>query len=190
MARSLWRVFVPVLVVVTIVFVTLSVLKSQIKKHPNLSGDPNAPSITEVRVGAVLEDLTFERLGASSIHFSELKGKVVLINFWATWCDACVVEMPSILALWKEYHGQGFEVVSVNEDENPEAVVPKAIAAMKLEFPVAIDRNAKLSDRFDVHAIPLTVILDSNRKVLAVEDGERDWNSKRVQTLIEGWLAQ
>ncbi len=190
MARSLWKVFVPVLVVLSLVFVTLSVLKSQMKRPLNSAGDANSLAVAEIRVGSTLEDLSFERLGAPPLRLSELKAKVVLVNFWATWCDACVVEMPSILALWKKYHAQGFEVISVNVDENPEAVVPRAVAAMKLEFPVAVDRGSKLSERFDVHAIPLTVILDRNRKILAVEDGERDWNGKKVQTLLEGWLAQ
>ena len=115
--------------------------------------------------------------------------KPIVVDFWATWCEACMVEMPSILKLRQEFKPKGFDLVAVNVDENPNAVLPKTLKKLGIDFPVFIDEENKLGDLFQIQAIPLTVIIDKDRKVLYIEGGEKDWYSKEVRELMQGWLG-
>jgi thiol-disulfide isomerase/thioredoxin len=144
----------------------------------------------ELREGAVLPDFTLHKFpSGDEVNASSIDAKVVLVNFWATWCEACVTEMPSIVKLREGFKNQGFEVVAVDMDENPTVVMPKALKAFKIDFPVFMDSDAKLSETFDVRAIPFTVVMDRNRKILMLEAGGRDWNSPEVLSMMRTWLA-
>lgn len=180
--NTLWKVLLPVAVIIALSAGALHLIKSQVAK-------PTGSSV-EIIPGATLPDFTLNRLEGGKIKASELKSRVLLVNFWATWCEACMVEMPSIIKLRNKFKERGFEVAGVNLDENPAAVAPKAIKQLGINFPVFTDPDSDLADLFSVHAIPLTVILDKDRKVLFVEPGERDWMETDIQAKIEGWLAQ
>ena len=111
-----------------------------------------------------------------------------MINFWATWCEACMEEMPSLVALREQYAPKGFEILGVNVDENPAQSAPDAVKNMGIKFPIFTDKSNALAELFDVHAIPLTVIIDKSRKILLVEPGGRDWNTEDMQQLMQKWL--
>ena len=98
-------------------------------------------------------------------------------------------EMPSIVQLRDAYKDKGFEVVGVNLDENSATVVPKAIKQLKIQFPIFQDPENKIAEYFDVHAIPLSVMLNKDRKILYIENGERNWNDQESRTQLEKWLA-
>jgi len=176
------RVFLPLVLVLGLILVTLSLMK-QYSVRQDIDKD------SDVSVGASLPDFEVQEFGKGPITYSKIKAKVVLVNFWATWCDACVNEMPSIVQLRDSYKQRGFDVIAVNVDEEPEAVLPSAIRSLKIDFPVYVDPEGKLGDIFDLHAVPFTVILDKNRKVLFVENGERNWNSSEVRSNLEQWLG-
>jgi len=142
-----------------------------------------------IEVGSVLPDFHLHAQGSSPIRVSSLKKKVLVINFWASWCDSCLVEMPSLVRLREGIKDTSFEVIGVNVDENPETVIPRLKEKLKISFPLYGDTDQKLSALFDVHAIPLTVIVDRDRKILHVEAGERDWNSQDIREKIVQWLS-
>jgi alkyl hydroperoxide reductase subunit AhpC len=96
--------------------------------------------------------------------------------------------MPSIVKLRESFKDRGFEVLGINVDENPSVVVSKTIKQLKIDFPIFIDPEGELSEMFDVHAIPLTVIMRKTGEILAVLNGGRDWNSDEVRTKLERWL--
>ncbi|MGE0615197.1 MAG: TlpA family protein disulfide reductase [Bacteriovoracia bacterium] len=182
-----WKRFIPIVapivVIIAIAIGGLSFLKSQVGA-PGADGDGHA----EVRVGATLPDFTLSRFRGGKIEYSKLKHKIALINFWATWCEACVIEMPSIVKLREAFQKDGFEVITINVDENPEAVMGRALEQFKIDFAAYYDADQELSRFFDVHAIPFTVILDKDRKVLMAESGDRDWNSQQVHAQMKEWL--
>ena len=97
-------------------------------------------------------------------------------------------EMPSIVALREKYSAKGFEVVGVNVDENPDQVVPPTIKKLGMKFPIFTDKSNALAELFDVHAIPLSVIMDKDRKILLIESGGRDWMSTDIQQMMDKWL--
>ncbi len=141
-------------------------------------------------VGTVLPDFGAPKVGneKQSLRFSQLQSKIVMVNFWATWCEACIVEMPSIVRLRTDYKSKGFEVLGVSLDENS-TLVPPMMKKLGMEFPVVIDSEGKLGDLFDVHAIPLTIIMDKSGKILMLQKGELDWNSAKFREKLEAWLA-
>jgi thiol-disulfide isomerase/thioredoxin len=149
---------------------------------------PPAPAITE---GSTLPDFSVLQFGSkhAPTPISKLAGKVTLVNFWATWCEACMVEMPSLVRLQQAYKDKGLEVVEIDLDEQPEAVLPKTLKRLGIGFPVYLDNGTELSDLFDIQAIPLTIVLDKNRKVLLIENGERDWNGQDFRAELDRWLS-
>lgn len=186
---ALMKALVPLVVVLAIVVVGLQVVKyklnSGVTPRPETEGD-----VATLKEGATLPDFDLQTLDGKKLKYSEIGAKVVLLNFWATWCEACVVEMPSIVKLHQMYKDKGLTVVAVNLDEKPESVVPKAAKQLKIDFPVYVDAGGKLADLFDVHAIPLTIIMNKDRKVLYVEGGERDWTDSEMKTKMDQWISQ
>jgi thiol-disulfide isomerase/thioredoxin len=163
-------------------------LNSGNRAQPQVQGEEG--DVATTKVGATLPDFSLQTLEGKKLKFSELGAKVVLLNFWATWCEACVVEMPSIVKLNQMYKDKGLKVVAVNLDDKPAAVVPKAVRQLKIDFPIYIDADGSLANLFDVHAIPLTIIMDKDRKVLHVEGGERDWTDDDIKTKMDQWIGQ
>ena len=98
-------------------------------------------------------------------------------------------EMPSLVQLRDQYASKGFEVLGVNVDENPGQVVPDATKKLGIKFPVYTDKNNSLAEMFDVHAIPLSVLIDKNRKILLVESGGRDWNAEDIHQILDKHLS-
>ena len=91
--------------------------------------------------------------------------------------------------LRKLYLNRGFDVLAVSVDEQPEAVLPKFLQKFKIDYPVFVDPQGELSRIFDVHGIPFTLIISvMDRKVLMVQGGERDWNTKEIRNRLEVWL--
>lgn len=176
--KPVLKMLLPVVVLLVVAVAGLTFIRKTMDTHRH----------ADVQVGTVMEDFSLTTLDGNQKPLSALGHRIVLINFWATWCDACIVEMPSLVALREKYSPRKFEVLAVSVDENPRSVVPRFIEKLNLTFPIYTDSDNTLSDLFDVHAIPHTVILDQNRKVLLVESGERDWNSESVHKLMEEWL--
>jgi thiol-disulfide isomerase/thioredoxin len=120
----------------------------------------------------------------------ELGSKLVLINFWATWCAPCRIELPSLVELQKTFPETDLRIVLLSVDASADVKLPPFLKQTNIPFPVYLDREQHWSDFFDVHGIPITAILDKNGKTLYVEEGARDWNSTEVQDRIRQWLAE
>lgn len=177
------KVLAPLVILIGVIIGALYIIKSELPQNNRQE------SHAEIQPGKILPDFSLTKLSGESIHISDLKAKVILVNFWATWCDACMEEMPSIVELREHYKNKGFEVVGINLDEKPEISAPKALQDLKIGFPIFKDPDGKTADFFDVHAIPLTVIIDHQRKILLMKDGEQNWNTPAIQSELERWLA-
>lgn len=148
------------------------------------------PQQIELSEGVVLPDLELTRMDGGTVQLGELPHKVMLINFWATWCEACIEEMPSLIQLREKFSPKGFEILGINVDENPRPVATTAAVKLGMKFPLFSDEKGELGQVFDLHAIPLTLIINQSRKILMVEPGGRDWNSEEINQLIEKWLNE
>jgi peroxiredoxin len=110
-------------------------------------------------------DFTLADLKGTTWHLRELHGKVVLLNFWATWCPPCRKEMPDLDALYNKFKDQGFVVLAISDEEA--AKVSPFISERKISYPVLLDPGRKLSDAFIVNGIPKSFVYDRSGKMVA-----------------------
>lgn len=119
---------------------------------------------------------------------SSMKGKVVLLNFWATWCPPCKEEIPSIESLSKTMKGQAFEVFAVNLGDDA-ATVKSFVTERKLSFPIYLDTKSKLASSFASQGIPTTYLLDKDGKFIAGVVGSFDYSKPEFVAFLKE-LAQ
>jgi thiol-disulfide isomerase/thioredoxin len=151
----------------------------------------SAPQMGQGEGKVLPADVEFYPFGSKEpVTFAKFKGKAVLVNFWASWCEACMAEMPSIQRLYGELKDKGLEVVAINVDDAPEKVVPTITKRLNLTFPIFTDPSRKLSQIFEVVAIPFSVVADRNQNIVWAESGERDWSSDAVVSEIKKLLQK
>ncbi len=132
---------------------------------------------------------TFVLLDGSKATTADLKGKVTLVNFWATTCVTCVKEMPSIVATYQKYQGQGFETVAVAMEYDPPAWVLNFAQSRQLPFKVALDNTGGIAKQWgDVKLTPTTYLVDKQGRIVKRYVGEPDFPA--LHKLIEELLAQ
>ena len=110
-------------------------------------------------VGTTAEDFRLADLDGKQQSLSQYRGKVVLVNFWATWCKPCTTEMPAMQAIYEKLRDQGFVVLAVNELED-EVKVREHITQHGHTFPVLMDRDNKVANQFGVFGLPVSVFID------------------------------
>lgn len=110
-------------------------------------------------VGTTAEDFRLVDLDGKSQSLSQYRGKVVLVNFWATWCKPCTTEMPAMQATYDKLRENGFVVLAVNELED-DAKVREHIKQHGHTFPVLMDRDNKVANQFGVFGLPVSVFID------------------------------
>ena len=110
-------------------------------------------------------DFTLSDLQGHPWHLQELRGKVVLVNFWATWCPPCRKEMPDLQALYDKYKDQGFVVLAISDEEM--AKVTPFIGQRGISYPVLLDPGRKVNEEFIVEGIPKSFVYDREGKLVA-----------------------
>ena len=117
--------------------------------------------------------------------------KVVLVNFWATWCPPCIEELPSMQMARASYDQTDFEVVAVNVGET-RAEVQNFISAMKLSlrFPIVIDEKLKVYGNWEVRGLPTSFLVDRNGMIRFKAVGGRNFNSENIRSIIQGLINE
>jgi peroxiredoxin len=110
-------------------------------------------------------DFMLNDLHGTTWHLHDLRGKVVLVNFWATWCPPCRKEMPDLDALYNKFKDQGFVVLAISDEEA--AKVSPFISERKISYPVLLDPGRKVSDAFIVEGIPKSFVYDRTGKMVS-----------------------
>ena len=118
---------------------------------------------------------------------SDLKGKVVFLNFWATWCIPCRDEMPSMEALHNRFKDDGLEIVAVNSREGREGVLD-FLADYGLTFPVVLDEDGRVSAAYGIQAIPTTFLIDRDGRIILRLIGSINWDTEKIHAAIESLL--
>jgi peroxiredoxin len=113
----------------------------------------------------VQADFTLAELGGKTWTLKEQRGKVVVLNFWATWCPPCRKEMPDLEALYQQFKEQGLVILAIS-DEDADKVKP-FIAEQKVTYPILLDPGRKVNDLFQIEGIPKTFVYDRNGKLVA-----------------------
>jgi len=124
---------------------------------------------------------------AKPVTLSGLKGKVVFLNFWATWCGPCRSEMPSIQALYDKYKDRGLEILAVNGGEKASDVLA-FMNENKLSFPAVLDSDNSVNRSWGVQAIPTSYLIDRDGMIILRIVGSIDWNTPQIQAALETLL--
>jgi peroxiredoxin len=132
----------------------------------NPTGRPPA-----AEVGRAAPDFRLERLDGGDLRLSDLRGKVVIVNFWATWCGPCRKEMPEFVKLYAADQARGLEIVAVDMQES-ETLVRDFLDEFGARFPAVIDRSGGVGEAYRVQQLPVTYIVDRDGVIRAVKFGE------------------
>jgi len=145
--------------------------------------------VVELKEGQPAPALTLSTLDGGRTSVADYRGKLVVLNFWATWCPPCTLEMPSLEALWRRYRDRGLVVIGVSVDRGaPRALLEPYVRNLKLTFPILLDPDSKTSDRWRVTALPATFLVRPGGEVAGMATGAREWNSDEMQALVEHLL--
>ncbi len=145
--------------------------------------------VVELKEGQPAPGVTLLTLDGGGASLTDHRDKLVVLNFWATWCQPCTVEMPSLEALWQRYRDRGLIVVAVSVDRvAPKALLEPYVRNLKLTFPILLDPESKTSDRWRVTALPATFLVRPGGEVAGMAMGAREWNSDEMRALVERLL--
>lgn len=130
-----------------------------------VGSEPKQPN-----VGDIAPDFELQTLDGKKMRLSDLKGKVVMLNFWATWCPPCKQEMPVMQEAYQKYKDQGFEIAAVNIGETDVAVQSFA-KTQGLTFPIWLDYNKDITRQYKIGPIPSSFFIDANGIVAKKNEG-------------------
>ena len=132
---------------------------------------------------------SLETLSGKDSKLAQYRGKVVLINFWATWCPPCVEEMPSMERLYQKMKGRPFEILAIDVGED-KADILKFIDMMKTTFPVLLDRDGKVYNEWKVYVYPTNFLVDKKGRIRYGSPGAINWDEKAPVDKIERLLGE
>jgi len=141
------------------------------------------------RTPTLAPDFVLPDLKGQAIRLSALRGKVVLVNLWTTWCPPCREEMPSMERLYQRLRTKDFELLAVSQDEDGARVVEPFVQEHALTFPILIDPAREVGSRYGVWGYPETFVIDRTGRVVERVIGPRDWTSAEQIATLEALLA-
>lgn len=135
-----------------------------------------------VPIGEAAPDFELQTIEGKSYRLSDLKGKPVMINFWATWCPPCRAEMPAMQEAFKEFEAEGFTILAVNLNES-DVAIKSFIDRYGLTFPIVVDKQDKVSKAYDIVPLPTSYFVDRDGIVQGKWTGEI--RKEQLRTLIK-----
>ena len=129
-------------------------------------------------------EVTLKDLNGQQVSLSDFRGKIVFINFWTTWCLACVIEMPSMEKLHQKFKDKDFVMLAINLQESA-SKIKQFYKEYKLTFTTLLDTTGDVGTGFGIRSIPTTFILDKNGRIIGKALGPREWESKESIALFE-----
>ncbi len=145
--------------------------------------------LTQLATPVAAPDFILKDMDDESHSLSSYRGKVVMVNFWATWCPPCRRELPSMEALYQTFKDDAFTVLAINQWESPDHVFAY-MGQLDVEpsFPILFDRDSAVSQLYGVKGLPTTVLIDRRGRVVYRAVGGRDFNHPEVRAIIRGLI--
>jgi peroxiredoxin len=145
-------------------------------------------TVSAVAPSALAPDFTLHTLGGPNLRLQEQRGRVVMVNFWATWCTPCRQEMPQLNKLYEKYRASGFVLLGVNVDDDTRHAADVALK-LGLKFPVLLDTDKTVSRLYDLNTMPSTVLIDRDGRVRYLHRGYllgyEDLYDKQIRELLK-----
>jgi cytochrome c biogenesis protein CcmG/thiol:disulfide interchange protein DsbE len=156
---------------------------------PPTTANGSAPPAS-AREGFSAPDFKLDLLGGGQRALSELRGKVVIVNLWASWCPPCRAEMPALERMYQAYQNKGLEVLAVNSTfQDREADAAAFAHSFSLTFPILLDRTGSVSNRYLLRALPSTFFVDRRGVIRTVIIGG-PMSEAVIQSKVEALLAE
>ena len=121
--------------------------------------------------GFLAPDFSLGTLEGNTMRLSDLRGQPVILNFWATWCPPCRAEMPELEKVWRQYKGSGLMLLGVDQAESAAVVEQFARNDMGVTFPILLDTDLAVRNKYAVRALPTTVFIDAEGRIQDVKIG-------------------
>ena len=148
----------------------------------------NGVAISAVAPLSAAPDFTLRTLNGPNTRLQEQRGRVVMINFWATWCGPCRQEMPHLNRLYDKYRSAGFVLLGVNVDDDARNAADVALK-LGIKFPVLLDTDKAVSHLYDLSTMPSTVLIDRDGRVRYIHkgylSGYEDVYDKQIRELLK-----
>ena len=159
---------------VILVFILIAGLLALVLLHRNRSSD-NPVQQVPIKIGLPAPDFKFPGIDGKMVKLSDYRGKVVLVNIWATWCPSCVDEMPSMEKLYRKLQGEKFEILAVSIDSLGATAVAPFMKKYQLTFPALIDSAGAIRMAYRTTGVPESFIVDKNGILVKKIIGPLDW---------------
>lgn len=141
------------------------------------------PTMATAQVGALAPVFELAALEGDPIRLSDLRGQVVLLNFWATWCSHCRAEFPVLQDFYKRHQNEGFVVLAINIQEN-RGRVAELVSDMGLTFPVLLDRRGEVTASYRVRGLPTSFLIDREGRIVEKQIGPV------TESMLDEYLAR
>ncbi|HKJ04951.1 MAG TPA: TlpA disulfide reductase family protein [Geopsychrobacteraceae bacterium] len=129
-------------------------------------------------------DFTLEDMQGNKVSLSDFKGKIVMINFWATWCPPCIEEMPSMEKLYKKLGKEDFVILAINIEPDAREYVAEFLAKNPYTYPVLLDGESLVQELYGAYRLPETVIVNRQGEIVNRVVGGRDWMDETMIQLL------
>jgi peroxiredoxin len=136
-------------------------------------------------VGYFAPSFKLRNIKGNYVSLDSYHGEVVILNFWATWCAPCRIEMPSFEKLYRRYRSRGVAVLAVTLDKNSENSTKSFVDKYGLSFPILLDEKGEVERLYPSMTIPFTYIIDRQGRIVARVDGAKNWESSETFEAIE-----
>jgi len=159
-------------------------------KKEDKAAKPEAKAVAGAVEGAAAPDFTVKDLAGQEVKLSALKGKVVLVNFWATWCPPCKEEIPSMIKLNQSMSGKQFQMMAISIDEGGKEAVESYFKQSKLTLPAFLDTENEVARSYGTTGVPETFIVDKAGIIQKKVVGGMDWSSPEVVAYLDELLKK
>jgi peroxiredoxin len=159
-------------------------------KKEDKAARPAAKAVAGVVEGSAAPDFTVRDLAGQEVKLAALKGKVVLVNFWATWCPPCREEIPSMMKLNQSMSGKQFQMLAISIDEGGKAAVESFFKKSGMTLPAFLDTDGAVSRSYGITGVPETFIVDKAGIIQKKIVGGMDWSSPDVNAYLEELLKK
>lgn len=144
---------------------------------------------TEDENKQVAQNFTLKSNNGKNIKLSELRGQVVMLNFWASWCGTCIKQLPALNKFHQQYKDKGFTVLAINIEEKPKKAV-RIAQKQKLKMPVLFDTFNHVSRYYSVSSIPVSILIDRDGNIRHSLNATKISRQKKAKLLIEDLLNE
>ena len=146
-----------------------------------LAADSPPQTMTPMPGKPVARDFALPDMDKKIRRLSEARGRLTMVNFWATWCPPCRRELPSMQRLWEQLREQGFAMYAINLGEDEEAIFPFLLSTgVELTFPILLDAKSEVIKQWPVVALPTTFVLDRDGRIVYRAVGGREWDDEKL----------